>query len=78
MVQQSKQELEQTRSTAMIEVEKVLNKIITKIALDRDINIILRRDVTILASRSLEITSDVLKELNIILPKVKVKSPAND
>jgi Skp family chaperone for outer membrane proteins len=78
LVQQSKQELEQTRSTAMIEVEKVLNKIITKIALDRDINIILRRDVTILASRSLEITSDVLKELNIILPKVKVKLPAND
>ena len=59
----------------MVEVEKVLNKIITKIALDRDINIILRRDVTILASRSLEITADVLKELNEILPKVKVKKP---
>ena len=78
LVQQSKQELEQTRSTAMIKVEKVLNKIITKIALDRDINIILRRDVTILASRSLEITSDVLKELNVVLPKVKVKKPVNN
>ena len=75
MVQQSKQALEQTRSIAMVEVERVLNKIITKIALDRDINIILRRDVTILASRSLEITADVLKELNEILPKVKVKKP---
>jgi outer membrane protein len=77
MVQQSKQALDQTRSIAMVEVEKMLNKIITKIALDRDINIILRRDVTILASRTLEITSDVLKELNSKLPKVKVKKPVN-
>jgi Skp family chaperone for outer membrane proteins len=77
LVQQSKQALEQTRSTAMVEVEKMLNKIITKIALDRGINIILRRDVTILASRSLEITADVLKELNSKLPKVKVKKPVN-
>ena len=77
LVQQSKQALEQTRSIAMVEVEKMLDKIITKIALDRDINIILRRDVTILASRTLEITSDVLKELNSKLPKVKVKKPVN-
>ena len=77
LVQQSKQALEQTRSTAMVEVEKMLNQIITKIALDRDINIILRRDVTILSSRSLEITADVLKELNVKLPKVKVKKPVN-
>lgn len=76
-VQKSKQALEQTRSIAMVEVEKMLNKIITKIALDRDINIILRRDVTILASRSLEITADVLKELNSKLPKVKVEKPVN-
>jgi len=75
MVQQSKQALEQTRSIAMAEVEKELNQIITKIALDRDINIILRRDVTILASRSLEITADVLEELNAKLPKVTVKKP---
>ena len=59
----------------MIKVEKVLNQIITKIALDRKINIILRRDVTILATRSLEITGDVLNELNLKLPKVKVKKP---
>jgi Skp family chaperone for outer membrane proteins len=77
LVQQSKQALEQTRSNAMVEVEKALNKIITKMALDRDINIILRKDVTILASRSLEITIDVLKELNAKLPKVKVKKPVN-
>ena len=78
LVQQSKQALEQTRSTAMVEVEKKLNQIITKIALDRDINIILRRDVTILASRSLEITKDVLNELNAKLPKVRVKKPVNN
>ncbi len=77
LVQQSKQALDQTRSTAMLEVEKILNQIITKIALDRGINIILRRDVTILASRSLEITTDVLTELNAKLPKVNVKKPVN-
>ena len=78
MVQQSKQSLEQTRSIAMVEVEKELNKIITKIALDRDINIILRRDVTILSSRSLEITADVLEILNAKLPRVTVKKPVKN
>ena len=75
LVQQSKQALEKSRAKAMVVVEKTLNKIITKIALERDINIILRRDVTILAARSLEITADVLKALNIQLPKVVVKKP---
>ena len=75
LVQQSKQVLEKSRTKAMVVVEKTLNGIITKIALERDINIIFRRDVTILASRSLEITADVLKALNIQLPKVTVKKP---
>ena len=75
MVQQSKQALDQARANAMIEVEKALNKIITKLAEQRGIHLILNRDVAILTSRSLEITAEVLKQLDTQLPKVKVQKP---
>jgi len=78
LVQKSKRALDEAQATAMVEVEKALNKIITKIAEERGLNLILRQDITILASRSLEITADVLKQLNEQLPKVKVQKPVTE
>ncbi len=78
LVQKSKRALDQAQAAAMVEVEKVLNKIITGIAEERNLNLILRQDITILASRSLEITGDVLKQLNEQLPTVKVDKPVTE
>ncbi len=75
LVQSSKKALDQVQAKAMLEVEKSLNKIITGIAEKNNLNLILRRDVTILASRSLEITASVLEALNKELPSVKVEKP---
>ncbi len=75
LVQASKVALDQVQAKAMVEVEKTLNGIITKIAEKNGINLILRRDVTILASRSFEITGEVLKELDKQMPTVKVDKP---
>lgn len=75
LVQSSKIALDQVQAKAMVEVEKELNIIITKIAEARDISLILRRDVTILASRSFEITAAVLEQLDKQMPTVKVEKP---
>lgn len=75
LVQVSKQALDQVNGKAMLEVDNALNSIIKKIAENRNLSLILRRDVTILTSRSLDITAEVLKELNVILPKVQVEKP---
>lgn len=75
MIQSSKQALEIVNEKAMFEVDKVLNSIIEGIAEERGLNLILRRDVTILISRKLDITEDVIKQLNAKLPKVKVEKP---
>lgn len=75
LVQVSKKALDKVNSKAMLEVDKTLNAIIKKIAEKKNLSLILRTDVTILTSRSLDITEDVLKELNVLLPKVQVEKP---
>jgi len=75
LVQSSKVALDQVQAKAMVEVEKTLNGIITGIAEQQNITLILRRDVTILASRSFEITAAVLEELDKQMPTVKVEKP---
>jgi len=75
LVQERKRGLDKAQSDAMLNVEVLLNKIIGEIATSRKLGLVLRRQQTILASRSLEITGDVLKQLNQRLPKVKVKKP---
>lgn len=75
LVQKSKQALGGVRANAMLGVEKTLNNIITGLAEKHNLTLILRRDVTILSSRSMDITVDVLKALNEQLPKMKVEKP---
>jgi len=60
---------------AMFKVDQVLNGIIEGIAEKRGLNLILKREFTVLTSRSLDITEDVINELNAKLPEVKVEKP---
>ncbi len=76
-VQKRRKELDLLRDTAMLEVQKVLNKIIATIAEENGLGIVLRRDNTVLAARSLEITEPVIKRLNKQLSSVTVPKPSN-
>ncbi len=75
LVQTSKQALDQVNANAMLEVDKALNQVIKKIAEQKNLNLVLRSEHTILRSHSLDITPDVLKELNVILPNLQVQKP---
>ena len=72
MVQERKLNLDKAQGEAMGKVQDSLSKIITKLSEEQGISLILRRDQTVLAVKSLEITDVILKQLNMVLPKVKV------
>jgi len=74
-VQEHKRALGKSRADAMVVVENELNKIIEGIAKENNLHLVLRRDLTILVSRRLDITAEVLKRLNAALPNVKVAAP---
>ncbi len=77
LVQKRRQELDQLRDTAMVEVQKALNEVIAEIASERGIILVLQRGQTILAARSLEITAEVIERLNKKIPNVVVPPPGN-
>ncbi len=74
-VQERKRALDQSRAGAMAKVETMLNSIIQEIAEANSLNLVLRREQTVLSSRAMEITDQVLELINIRLPKVKVEKP---
>ena len=74
-VQERKRALDQLRVNAMSKVEAALNKIIQEIATTNNVNLVLRREQTVLSSRAMEITAQVLEKINIQLPKLKVEKP---
>ena len=73
LVQQKKQSLNKAKATALGKVEKILNEIIANIAKERGYSIILRSDQTILSSRKLDITGEVLQRLNKKISSMTVK-----
>ena len=75
LVQKRKQSLNKAKVSALGKVEKTINQIITKLAKERGYLIILGSDQTILSSRKLDITTEVLKRLNKILSTLKVGVP---
>ena len=77
IVQQRKQSLAKVRGDAMVQVEGKLNIIITDLAKKLGIVLVLNRSQTIMADRSLEITQDVLAELDKVMPKLQVTAPGN-
>ncbi|PPR75927.1 MAG: hypothetical protein CFH05_00478 [Alphaproteobacteria bacterium MarineAlpha3_Bin4] len=77
LVQQRKQELRKVQEEAMIKVEIKINEIITAMATKQDIDLILKRSQTIMVDRSLEITKEVLEQLDKVMPKLQITKPGN-
>ncbi len=74
-VQKRKKGLERVGFEALKKVEAVLNKIITEVAKEQSLGLILRKNQTVLAAQELDITPDVLKRLDTALPSLKVSNP---
>ena len=77
LVQQRKQELRKVQEEAMIKVEIKINEIITAMAAKQNIALILKRSQTIMVDRSLEITKEVLEQLDKVMPKLQITKPGN-
>lgn len=76
LVQIRKQDLERARGLAMQNVVRAMNKVIVEYANKGGFTLILRKNQTVLAHPALDVTGDILKNLNKELPKVKVPDPA--
>ncbi len=74
-VQKRKKDLERVGAEAVKKVEVVLNKIITDVANEQGLGLILRRTQTVLVAKGLDITPGVLKRLDTALPSLKVSDP---
>ena len=74
-------ELDQARNTAIKEVERTLDRVVSEIAEQRGLNLILSRvrarSVVLYAHTDLNITDEVLRRLNERLPSVKVPLAQN-
>ncbi len=75
LVQQRKVNLDRSQSDAMGQIQKVLNEIVTNMAKEQDISLILRQDNTVLAASALQITKQVLERLDAQIPTIKVAQP---
>lgn len=76
-VQRRKQSLDEAQQIGLGQVQAVLNHVVTRIAAERGLTLILRKDQTVLADAALEITDDVLARLNAELDTVDLEKPGN-
>lgn len=74
-VQKRKKGLDRVAAAAVQKVEAVLNKIITEVAKELTLGLILRKRQTVLVATELDITPRVLKRLDTALPSLKVSDP---
>jgi outer membrane protein len=74
-VQDRRQSLERVHAEAMQKVQDVLANIVSTIASERGLTLILRKDQTLFAAASYEITDEALKRLDKQLPSVKIGNP---
>ena len=72
MVQTRKQDLDKAQGDAMSKVEGVLNGIVLELAKERGLNLILRKNQTVLGAKALHITKEVLVRLDKKLPSLKL------
>jgi len=75
LVQERKLKLDRAQGEAMGKVQDTLNEIVTTIANERELALILSKEQTILAAKPLDITAEVLSRLDKALPAVKVSEP---
>ncbi len=76
LVQQRKVNLDRAQAAAMKTIQDKLNEIVTTMANEFSLSLILRKEQTVLAVPQLEITGQVLERLNAQLPAVQVPEPA--
>ncbi len=74
-VQNRMKDLERVGLEALQKVEAVLNKIITEVAKEQSLGLILRKNQTVLVAEELDITPHVLNRLDTALPSLKVTDP---
>ena len=77
-VQERKRGLDETQQQGMNAVQLALNGIVTEIANEKGITLILRKDQTVLNATALEITDEVLNRLNARLPEIDIVSPRSE
>lgn len=72
MVQERRQNLDRSSATALNEVKQALIDIVTELAEERGFNIVLSSSEVLFFARTIDLTEDVLDELNGRLPEVEV------
>ena len=77
LVQQRQRALDTSRKKAREEVNKVYKEIISKIADESNLALILRKVQTVFTVGTLDVTQEVLLRLNEKLPKVKIDKPVS-
>ncbi|MDA0306287.1 MAG: OmpH family outer membrane protein [Proteobacteria bacterium] len=75
LVQKRQRELDTSRNEAMAQVNSSYVEIVSAIAQEQNLALILKKDQTAFSVKTLDITQDVLSRLNKKLPTVKVKKP---
>lgn len=70
-----RQALDRARAEAWQRIEETLNQLIRDIAAERGLSVVLRRDQAVFVVPSLEITEEVLRRLDQILPSVPIAIP---
>lgn len=75
LVQKRQRELDTSRNEAMAQVNNSYVEIVSTIAQEQNLALILKKDQTAFSVKTLDITQNVLTRLNEKLPMVKVKKP---
>lgn len=74
-VQKRRQALERVNLEAMQQVQQALEGIVTELAAERQLSLILRKDQTVFNDASFDITDEVLRRLDQRLPSVRISDP---
>lgn len=75
LVQQRQRQLDAARNDAMAKVNDAYIKIVSQMAVDKKLAVILRKDQTAFTTKVLDVTDEILARLNKQLPKVPVADP---
>ena len=74
-VQRRREALERSHGEAMQRVQDALGRIVTEMATEKGVNLILRKEQVVFVVNSVEITDEVLRRLNQQMPTVVVAKP---
>ncbi|NQU60357.1 MAG: OmpH family outer membrane protein [Rhodospirillales bacterium] len=75
LVQTRQRSLDKSRNEAMVSVNKAYTAIVSKIANEKNLAIIVRKSQTAFSVKSLDLTQEILARLDKQLPSVKVADP---